>query len=397
VSRYRKQLVLRKKAVIFLLIAPLLFGSSIPFNSAHPTQTHTKNRAVAPLAIDSIAHLTTPSSVPAPKKKQALQNISINADTHKWVMFLAVATPLLHFLLSPNSTRDRKLPTTTSVQTHRETTRSLTPKGTTRSLTPKGTTRPLTPPLRSTSPGPLSSPHKPTTIWQAAPGLTWQWQLDTGAIDTSIEADVYNIDLFEVSAETVTLLHNQGRKVICYFSAGSWEEWRPDADRFPTSLLGKSNGWPGEKWLDIRQLSELRPLISARLDLCAEKGFDAVEPDNIDGYSNDTSFPLQPVHQLRFNRWLASAAHERGLAIALKNDAPQVTQLVDIFDFAIVEECYIYNECNVFRPFTAQGKAVFHAEYNAVPEDFCPITIPLEFSSIQKHPSLGAWRKRCAA
>ena len=104
---------------------------------------------------------------------------------------------------------------------------------------------------------------------------------------------MYDIDMFDHSSEVVASLQAKGRKVICYISAGSLEDWRPDADQFPKSVLGKSlEGWVGERWLDIRQIDLLAPIMTARMDLCKEKGFDGIEPDNIDGYINDTGFPL---------------------------------------------------------------------------------------------------------
>ena len=160
-------------------------------------------------------------------------------------------------------------------------------------------------------------------IWHPGPGTTWQWQL-TGTIDRSVDVEMYNIDLFDNPASVVDQLHQQGRVAVCYLSAGSWEEWRPDAGAFPASVKGKSNGWPGEQWLDIRRLDILGPIMEARLDLCVEKGFDGIEPDNIDGYSNNTGFPLSATDQLTYNKFLADAAHARGLSIGLKNDVDQV-------------------------------------------------------------------------
>ncbi|MFN7148907.1 MAG: endo alpha-1,4 polygalactosaminidase, partial [Microthrixaceae bacterium] len=82
------------------------------------------------------------------------------------------------------------------------------------------------------------------------PGLSWQWQL-TGAVDTSVGADVFDVDLFDTSAAVVSALHARGARVVCYMSAGSFEDWRPDASRFPSSVLGSAlDGWPGERWLD---------------------------------------------------------------------------------------------------------------------------------------------------
>jgi hypothetical protein len=82
--------------------------------------------------------------------------------------------------------------------------------------------------------------------------------------------DVYDVDLFDVSADLVSRLHALGRNVICYMSAGSWEDWRPDAKEFPGEALGKDyDGWEGERWLDIRNIDALAPIMRARLDLCA--------------------------------------------------------------------------------------------------------------------------------
>src|SRR5687768_2342466 len=96
-------------------------------------------------------------------------------------------------------------------------------------------------------------------LWRPAPGTSWQIQL-SGTLDTNVDADIYVIDLFDNSAQTISELHATERKVICYFSAGSYEDWRPDADDFPASALGNAlDGWPGEWWLDVRH-PELRSL-----------------------------------------------------------------------------------------------------------------------------------------
>ena len=107
---------------------------------------------------------------------------------------------------------------------------------------------------------------------------------------------------------------------ICYFSAGSFENWRPDAAAFPASVKGSSNGWPGENWLDIRQWSVLGPIMGARMDLAVSKGCDGVEPDNMDGYSNSTGFPLTAADQITYNTNIANLAHSKGLSVGLKND-----------------------------------------------------------------------------
>ena len=175
------------------------------------------------------------------------------------------------------------------------------------------------------------------------PGTAWQWQLD-GRVDAGVDVPVYDIDGFENDAATVARLHRDGRKVICYVNAGAWESFRPDHGDFPASVLGRANGWEGERWLDIRRLDILRPLMAKRMDICRERGFDAVEPDLLDAYLNDTGFPLTAAHQLAYNRMIARLAHERGLSVGLKNDLPQVPQLVRDFDFAVNEECAQYDD-----------------------------------------------------
>lgn len=230
--------------------------------------------------------------------------------------------------------------------------------------------------------------------WQPRPGTPWQWQL-SGRLDTSVDVPVYDIDGFDQSEAAVAALHDDGRRVICYLSTGAFEDWRPDAGRFPASVLGKGNGWKGERWLDIRRTDVLRPLMEERLDMCREKGFDAVEPDNMDGYLNDTGFPLKAADQLRYNRLIARLAHDRGMSVGLKNDLAQIPHLVGDFDFAVNEQCAQYEECEELTPFIEADKAVFHVEYELSTSSFCAESRRLKLSSLQKKYELGAWRRAC--
>ncbi|XXZ53087.1 endo alpha-1,4 polygalactosaminidase [Streptomyces cavourensis] len=231
--------------------------------------------------------------------------------------------------------------------------------------------------------------------WQPRPGLAWQWQLDGKVDATAADVPVYDIDGFENDAEDVARLHRAGRKVICYINVGAWEDYRPDKDAFPRSVLGGPNGWEGERWLDIRRISVLRPIMERRFDMCREKGFDAVEPDLMEGYNDDTGFPLTARDQLRYNRMIADIAHERGLAVGLKNDLPQIPQLVEVFDFAVNEQCAQYGECARLKPFIEAGKAVFHVEYTEPNGSFCPESRRLGLSSMRKKWELGTWRRPC--
>jgi hypothetical protein len=232
-------------------------------------------------------------------------------------------------------------------------------------------------------------------VWHPAPGLTWQYQLD-GAIDLSVHALVYDVDGFDTSAKTVAAIHARGGKAVCYISAGSWEEWRPDAARYPKAVIGRPlDGWPGERWLDVRRLDLLGPILRARVKMCRDKGFDAVEPDNVDPSGDATGFGLTVRDKLRFARWLARTAHELGLAVGLKNSPGQVVKLVGAFDFAVVEECFEFRECNRYLPFVRSGKAVFAVEYRLPRSSFCPQARMLRFSAIRKRLELEAWRQAC--
>lgn len=245
-----------------------------------------------------------------------------------------------------------------------------------------------------TSDDEIDNPGNNGPVWQPSPGTSWQWQIK-GTIDTSFDVDMYDIDLFDTPQSTIDALHAQGRIVICYFSAGSWENWRPDANAFPEAVKGRSNGWPGEKWLDIRAIDALAPIMSARMDLAVRKGCDGVEPDNIDGYTNNTNFPLTDQHQLNYNIWLAREAHARGLSIGLKNDLDQVEELEPWFDWALNEQCYEYNECDLLTPFINAGKAVFGVEYTGDTSTFCPELNALNFDWLKKDLDLEAPRQAC--
>jgi hypothetical protein len=160
-------------------------------------------------------------------------------------------------------------------------------------------------------------------------------------------------------------------------------------------VLGKTNGWPGERWLDIRQVDVLRPIIAKRFDMCKAKGFDAIEPDLMDNYANDTGFAITARDQLRFNRMIADLAHERGLSVGLKNDVEQIPLLVNSFDFAVVEECAEFEECEGTLPFIQAGKAVLHVEYKLRNAQFCAETNRLGLSSMRKKLNLDAARWPC--
>lgn len=239
----------------------------------------------------------------------------------------------------------------------------------------------------------LAPPATSTTVTQPAVGL-WKptadkqlklnWNLDGAGLDVnkvpSLPAEIYEFDGDYNPASSVAKLHSLGKKVICYFDGGVYETYRADASKFPKSIIGKQDvGWAGSYWLDIRQVAILEPIMRARIQNCKDKGFDAVDPDEVTNWSNVSGFPLSYQDQITYNRAMASWAHAAGLSIALKGDLEQAHDLAQDYDFTLNEECYMYGECSsVYNPadgknypglqsFTQLNKAVWIAEY---PEEY---------------------------
>ena len=261
---------------------------------------------------------------------------------------------------------------------------------------PAAAPAPVTAPPAQAAPTPTpSTPVASTaTRWQPRPGTTWQIQLQ-GTLDTSVAASAYDIDLFDTPASAIAALHAAGRKVICYFSAGSFEDWRADAGQFPAAALGNAlDGWPGERWLDTRAAG-VRTVMRARMDLAVTKKCDAVDPDNVDGYTNTPGFPLTAATQVDYNKFLATEAHARGLGVGLKNDLSQIPSLVDDFDFAINEQCQVYSECNLLMPFITRSKPVFGIEYTGSSSTVCAAANAANFDTNMKKLDLAAWRMPC--
>lgn len=185
----------------------------------------------------------------------------------------------------------------------------------------------------------------------------------SGNVRTDIPSDIYIVDLFDTSREFIKNLKKSGKKVICYFNAGAYEDWRDDRYKFNKKDIGKKmKGWEGEYWLNIKS-EDVRKIMINRIKLAKDKGCDGVDPDNVNGYKQRTGFKLTYKDQLEYNIFLSNTAHKYGLSISLKNDLEQIKDLVDYFDFAVNEECFQYNECDKVKPFIKLGKPVFNIEY----------------------------------
>ncbi len=216
----------------------------------------------------------------------------------------------------------------------------------------------------------------------AGPGTPWHLQL-SGRLQEKSWAVVYDIDLFDTPTTTIASLSSRGKIVHCYFSAGSYEDWRPDKSSYPASVLGKPlDGWPGERWVDLRSTT-LRNILLARLDLAKSKGCAGVDPDNVDGYGHDTGFSLKQSDTVNFLRWLSTEAHRRGLTVGLKNGIEILSQVAGAMDFAVNEQCHEYSECSAYRSFLSSGKPVFNVEYRGTLSTLCSKAKPLKLSTIK--------------
>lgn len=211
-----------------------------------------------------------------------------------------------------------------------------------------------------------------------------------GAV-TNYDQKVVAIDLFDTSKADINQLKSEGKSVICYFSAGTVENWRPDAGSFPTEAVGSDmDGWEGEKWLNTIHAG-VRSIMANRVKLAEEKGCQAVDPDNIDGYLHATNFDLTIADTKDYLIFLANEAHSRGLLIGMKNAAEIAGDgsnfVKNNMDFAVVEECYNYDECDQYSTFIELGRPVFAIEYtsldpfdNGVCASLLPIFESLQFS-----------------
>ena len=196
--------------------------------------------------------------------------------------------------------------------------------------------------------------------------------------------------------QVVRALHASGKYSICYIEAGAFQTGFPDASNFAAADYGgkarqyRMKGYGNEWWFNIAgfrhyvagrnsSLTGAAVNIAAGLDRriswCALEGQDAIEPDDLDGYTNrgDTGvtgggWHLSRADSAGFERWLAHDAHAHGLAIFQKNDPANAGANARNFDGMIIEECNSYRDpCSGgggdATPYLRAGKPVLNAEY----------------------------------
>lgn len=266
--------------------------------------------------------------------------------------------------------------------------------------TPSGTSTPV--------PTPSSTP---AGVWQPAVNASWQIilskTLDIDESAPSVEPDVavFDIDMFLHQNNTIIdSLHKLGKKVICYFSAGSYEDYRPDSWQFKKADLGSElDGWPGEYWLNISS-PDVRDIMATRIEIASQIGCDAVDPDNVDGFQNENGFDLTAQDSIDFVKFLAKEARNRKLGVGLKNAGDIISDVLSVVQFQVNEQCAEYDECDTFAAFIDAGKPVFHIEYpkgtpdsvsaNALTSD-CSASDSDNFSTVIKTMDLDGWVEYC--
>ena len=260
-----------------------------------------------------------------------------------------------------------------------------------------------------------------------ASGDSWYWEINASQVGlvglpaTSAaypnpgSAHIWDTDLFHDSnmsyndsqgnpvlkiptgpSPVVQAIHAAGHYSICYVEAGSQQLGFPDFSNFAPADYGNKarryamKGYPGQWWFDVRgfknyvagnpsTLTGAAPNIAAglgkRFQWCKLSGHDAVEPDDLDGYTNKSAsgapgggWGLTQAQDAGFERWIAYQVHADGLAVFQKNDTANAPADTPLFDGAISEECNYYQDpCSGsggdWNTYLSAHKPVLNAEY----------------------------------
>ena len=230
------------------------------------------------------------------------------------------------------------------------------------------------------TPAPAPAPTPTTGVTLPPTGLIgWDWQIGASgdsAVSMPAGAKLIDLDGFNTSAAKVAELKNKGYYTVCYIDAGSWEPGRPDSALYPAYLkIQQDPDWPSEYFLDVTDVfksgSALAPILQARFKMCKDKGFDALEPDNLQNDENVSGGRITTQQQIDFNGWVADQAHAAGLAVFQKNGPDKILlkdrtgkMMVEKFDGILNEECQQYSECGPLAEYTRRGKLALNVEYS---------------------------------
>jgi hypothetical protein len=247
-----------------------------------------------------------------------------------------------------------------------------------------------------------------TTWWHPGRVTSWQYDLEWPvAVPTNVGAvQVYDID-YDGSEDGTTAqvtalvarIHAEGGHAICYLETGAWENYRPDAGRYPQGVLGSSvPGYSAERYVDIRDWSALEPLLDARFRQCKAEGFDGAETDIDDSYTDSTGFPLTLQDEVAFDTRVAHDLHALGLAWFLKNginDDSFITDMEPLADGTVNEQCWQYGECSELQPLAKAHKPILNVEYQDEDQStICPRAVAFPMATMHTDVDLNgtiAW------
>ena len=253
---------------------------------------------------------------------------------------------------------------------------------------------PIPVPIPAPAPVPVS-----TSGIRLPPSGAVSWDIQLGAStdnDVTVPAGIRLLDLdgFNISANKVRQLNSQGIYTVCYLDVGSFEPYRPDSSQYPTYLkLQQDPNWPAEYFLDVTDVfkpgSVLATILTNRFRMCKEKGFSAIDPDNLQNDENVTGGRITLQQQIDFNGWVADQAHAQGLAVTQKNGPDKSLlrdrtgkMMVEKFDGILNEECQQYGECSALSEYARRGKLALNIEYTTALD--CALSNNLKINSLKR-------------
>ena len=271
-----------------------------------------------------------------------------------------------------------------------------------------------------------SAPRAGASSWWSPPlgSQPWQWELShplrlTNARDMGTNDKlpggsrapspvIFDIDGIINPRSTVTALHAQGKHVVCYVEVGAvGDYYSSQQEGIGTSyyqqlrvagVLGmKVPGYP-EYYLDIRSPATVSIIESMIAHQCSAKGFDAVETDIDEEYTDASGFPLTKAVEESYMTTLADDMHGLGLAWWIKNPDDTgdsyATDMYPLADAVLTEQCNQFSTCGSLSAYIGH-KAIFNAEYRGVPASFCPRDDARGFNGAKFNRGLTGIRKPC--
>ncbi|MGH2549313.1 MAG: endo alpha-1,4 polygalactosaminidase [Thermomicrobiales bacterium] len=233
---------------------------------------------------------------------------------------------------------------------------------------------------------PISAGAQISGYWAPPADVRWTFQKSPNGVPVDQDLKLAIVPLFGANEAQIKKLESEGISAICTINVGYVLNTDPDYDQFRTPMIGKLV-WEGNvpHWIDIRNTG-VRALMQARMEQAKEIGCKGVITENMELWYNDTGFYISYGDQLVYNRWLADTAHQLGLSIGMHNTFFQVNDLVDWFDFGLVEDCLNSGDCETYIPFLSAGKPVLDIEYNSMSSevDICKAGRELRFNTIIK-------------